>query len=267
MPPYTPTIFHTEVIDTQRLTANLARVTLGGEQLRGFTSSGFPDERVLLHLPDGTQRSYTIRNHDNVNHTLTCDMALHVDGPAARWAHAATVGERVGVGAPSGWYSPPQTARRIVLLADLSSLGAVGRILDEHQGTTPINATVEILDPGDRTTLASPHITWLASGNGRTESALDAHLRTLDLTGAYVWCAAEAHTTRRIRRHLRHNLGFTADRYHVMGYWRANRHDWERRYEDVRERVEAARDHALAASTDLETVRDAIDDELDRSGL
>ena len=45
-------VYHrAEVVATRRLTPHLLRVELGGEGLRGWSSSGLPDERLVLVLP------------------------------------------------------------------------------------------------------------------------------------------------------------------------------------------------------------------------
>ncbi|SDH74327.1 NADPH-dependent ferric siderophore reductase, contains FAD-binding and SIP domains [Rhodococcus triatomae] len=271
-----------EVARSRRLTTNLQRITLTGGSLAHFVGSGMPDERILLSLPDGTERSYTVRRRDPDSHAITLDVAAYIDGPASRWAREVAPGEKTGLSAASGWYAPPPDTDRIVLLADMSSLAAVGRILEEAGTGIPIDVVAEILDPDDAAVLARDtpsgshapsgdhrhDIAWRDTGNGRTPSTLDRELSALDLgDDTYVWCAGEARVARRVRHHLRHELGWTSNRYHVMGYWRADRVDWERRYDAARDRVEAARDRALAASTDFEAVRDAVDAELDRAGL
>ena len=131
----------------------------------------------------------------------------------------------------------------------------------------------EVTTRGDRqefATAATQTATWLhGSGNGTGDSLLAEAARDWvrpDAPG-YVWFAGEAKVSRVVRRWLRHELGWPADRYDVIGYWRDNKEEWVARYETVREQIEAARDTALAAGDDFDSVRDAVDAALDRTGL
>ncbi|MGI3780653.1 MAG: siderophore-interacting protein, partial [Janthinobacterium lividum] len=105
-------VYHrAEVVATRRLTPHLVRVELGGEGLRGWSTSGLPDERLVLVLPlpgtgtvaepvtmpDGTKdypdpddqppmRSYTVRSWDAANHRMLVDLVVHDGGVASSWA-------------------------------------------------------------------------------------------------------------------------------------------------------------------------------------
>lgn len=83
----------------------------------------------------------------------------------------------------------------------------------------------------------------------------------------YIWCAVEAAAARRIRTHLRRTWEIPANRMHVMGYWREDKENWERRYAAVADRIDAAMGEAMMAGKDFESVRDAVDDAMEREGL
>lgn len=53
---------------------------------------------------------------------------------------------------------------------------------------------------------------------------------------------------------------------HVMGYWREDKENWERRYAAVADRIDAAMGEAMMAGKDFESVRDAVDDAMEREG-
>lgn len=54
---------------------------------------------------------------------------------------------------------------------------------------------------------------------------------------------------------------------HVMGYWREDKENWERRYAAVADRIDAAMGEAMMAGKDFESVQDAVDDAMEREGL
>ncbi|TQC46402.1 siderophore-interacting protein [Rhodococcus sp. WS4] len=263
------------VVRTTRVTPNMQRITLAGGDLGRFESSGRPDERLLLAFPpDGAEkRSYTVRRWEPDALEMDIDFAVHAGGAAAQWAARAQPGESLGFSTASGWYAPPADAAWQLLLADMTALPAVGRIVEELPSTARVHVIAEVTTRCDRqefATAAAQTTTWLhGSGNGTGDSLLAEAARDWvrpDAPG-YVWFAGEAKVSRVVRRWLRHELGWPADRYDVIGYWRDNKEEWVARYETVRAQIEAARDTALAAGDDFDSVRDAVDAALDRTGL
>ena len=135
-----------DVRAVERITPHLVRVTLEGADLAGFHSPGFddhaklffPDEATgVLTLPtlgaDGpvwpegrkpTMRDYTPRHFDAGAGTLEIDFALHVAGPATRWAERAAPGQRLGVGGPRGSFLVPTAFDGHVLIGDDTALHA-----------------------------------------------------------------------------------------------------------------------------------------------
>lgn len=129
-------VYHrAEVVATRRLTPHLLRVDLGGEGLRGWSSSGLPDERLVLVLPapgadavvepttmpDGTQdypdpddqppmRSYTVRAWDPERLVMSIDFVVHEGGVASTWAQAARPGDVIYLTEAMGWCKPPADA-------------------------------------------------------------------------------------------------------------------------------------------------------------
>ncbi|MEV0946161.1 siderophore-interacting protein [Rhodococcus sp. NPDC049939] len=263
------------VVRTRRVTPNMQRITLAGGDLGRFESTGIPDEHLLLAFPPhGTEkRSYTVRRWDAEIQEMDIDFAVHAGGTAARWAVQARPGDKLGFSSASGWYAPPSDANWQLLLADMTALPALSRILEEMPSSTPVHVIAEVATPQDRQRLvtdAKLTVTWLhRSGNGAGSSLLAEAARSWSRPGGpgYVWFAGEAKVSREVRRWLRHELGWQANRYDVVGYWRENQEEWVAHYETVREHIEAAADSALAASEDFDVVRDAVDAALDRAGL
>jgi NADPH-dependent ferric siderophore reductase len=260
------------------LTPHLVRLRLGApdhpaagptSDLTHFRSTGVPDERVVLVLPEGHRRSYSVRAFDPATSALIVDVAAHTGGVAATWAREAQPGDVLLVSEPLGWYAPPSDAGWQLLVGDLTALPAVGRIT-EATGL-PTHTLVEVPDAADRLPLPpGTDAHWLCgSGNGRGPSALPSALRDVAWPAGpgYVWCAGEAAAARAVRRHLRHDLGWSVDRYRVLGYWRVDQEAWQRRYAPVGRDLEGVYRDAVASGLSSTDALEAYDDALEQVGL
>lgn len=128
------------------------------------------------------------------------------------------------------------------------------RALAKRYGSAGVEAraVVEIADAGDEQrfdTKADLKLVYLhGSGNGIAPSRLEAAMRGVAVPQGrtpYVWVAAESRAVRPIRKYLRHELGWPASRYTVIGYWTDRLAEWEHRW--------ASLDPAIASrSTTLE---------------
>ncbi|MFI9273094.1 siderophore-interacting protein [Kitasatospora sp. NPDC052896] len=190
--------FDARVLRSRRLGPTMVRITLGGEQLRAFTSGG-RDQSFSLFLPHPGQhapvlpdrtgegwfaawravdeseravmRSYTIRAQRREPDELDVDFALHGDlGPASRWAAGAGPGDRVVLLGPviednrSVGFRPPDDTDWVLLAADETALPAVGGILEWLPPHTRARVFVEVPNAADIQDLDAPaeaEITWL----------------------------------------------------------------------------------------------------------
>ncbi|MDI9899815.1 siderophore-interacting protein [Rhodococcus sp. IEGM 1409] len=257
------------VTRAQQVTPLMRRITFGGAGLSDFETSGSPDERVLVRFPldPPHARSYTIRRWLPSKNELEIDFVLHGHGGAALWAENAQPGEAVHLSTASGWFEPPAECDWLLLVADHAALPAVGRILEEAPGSLPIRVIAQVPEPSEQqtfTTRAHAHYRWI----DEADSLLSELAGTLLPPGeGYIWCAVEAATARRIRTHLRRTLKIPATHMHVMGYWREDKLRWGRRYAAVADRIDAAMGEAMMAGKDFESIRDAVDDAMEREGL
>lgn len=278
------------------LTPNMIRIVLGGMDLRRFATSGDPDERLVVVLPpageretpapvrqeDGTLdypaddgpelRSYTVRRFDPDRPELVIDFVRHEGGVAAAWAAAAQVGDVVYLSPAKGWYGPPADARWQLLMADMTALPALGRIVEELPAGSRAIAVVEVTEPADRqqlTSAAEVSYTWLVGGNGHGPSRMLAALQQLELPPGpgYLWFAGEAAESRAIRKYLRRGLGWTSDRFTILGYWRVDQERWMARYEQVGESLEKVYEKALGAGLSQGEALDVYDEALEKAGL
>ncbi|MFI6429022.1 siderophore-interacting protein [Rhodococcus oryzae] len=265
--------FHAAVVSTTHLSPSLRRIRFALADPAAFASSGDPDERLLVEFGDDHRRSYTVRRWDSGTGNVDIDFAVHAGGRAAEWARAAEPGEPVRLSHPKGWYRPPQDARWQLLLADLSALPAAARIIEGLPPGTGAHLVAEIPEPADEqdwATEADLTVTWLHdTGNGRTPSALPAWLRAHRIQDGpgYIWSAGETGASRQIRKHVRRELGWAADRFDIMGYWQADKERWLARYAEVEPQIEALTMSELSAGRSIDEVRDAVDDALEQAGL
>lgn len=297
MPAHPNPYFFAPVSSVARITPNMQRITLRGGDLRHYASSNDPDERLLVVFPGEGEdapavprqigptlgypaagprpemRSYTVRRWDPVTHEMDLDFAVHDGGTAVRWALQARPGQKLGVTTASGWYRPPSGTAWQLLLADMTALPAVGRIVECLPPGARVHAVVEVTSPDDEQqieTVGDVTYTWLhGTGNGLGPSGLATAARRWLRPGGpgYVWFAGEAGLSREVRRWVRHDLGWPADSYDVIGYWRADKEAWTARYEQMRGQIEAAQNAALAAGGDFDSVRDAVDAAMEQAGL
>jgi NADPH-dependent ferric siderophore reductase len=290
--------FRAEVRSVRRLTPHMLRVVLGGGDLARFRSTGVGDERLLVvfpyvgateppppvRMPDGTldypdratcppMRSYTVRSWDETAAEMTIDFALHPGGVAAPWAVRARRGDVVYLTVAGGWYGPPPDATWQVLLADMTALPALGRILEETPAHLRTLVVGEVVEPADQQlfcTAAETSITWLSgTGNGLGPSRLLTTFRELELpTGTgYLWYAGEAAESRAVRKYVRNDLGWTADNFTILGYWRIKQEEWLTRYERISDRLEAIYAAALADGRSEDDALDVYDEALEKAGL
>ena len=292
-------VYHrAEVVATRRLTPHLVRVELGGDGLRTWSTSGVPDERLVLVLPapgahavaepvtmpDGTQdypdpddqppmRSYTVRSWDAERARMLVDFVVHEGGVASTWAQTARPGDVIYVTEAMGWYRPPADAAWQLLVADLAGLPALARAVEQLPAGVRAYALAEV--PGDEDRLevgSAADVTWswlVGSGNDVGPSRLGAALAELRVPQGpgYVWFAAEASASRAVRKHLRHERGWPTDRYCTLGYWRLDSERWDARYAEVAPTLESIYTDAVAAGATSDDALELYDEALERVGL
>ncbi|MFC7287331.1 siderophore-interacting protein [Herminiimonas glaciei] len=244
-----------EVVKTERITPHLLRITVGGDELDEFVSPGFddhvklffPDANGMLALPtagpDGPiwpngikpiMRDYTPRNFDPVAKTLEIDFALHLAGPATRWAEQATPGQRLGVGGPRGSFIVTTDFDWHLLVGDDTALSAISRRLAELPADAHAIVIAEVdtaADKVDLPTAANVQIVWAyrdkaTAGEFPLLTALeDTALPEGDF---HAWVACESAAAKAVRAHLIEVHHANPKWIRASGYWRkgsADTHD------------------------------------------
>ncbi|MGH3900279.1 MAG: siderophore-interacting protein [Pseudonocardiaceae bacterium] len=182
-------IYFVEVARKECLGPSFVRVTFTGECLRAFGSGGL-DQRIKLLLPQPgrtvadipsgvgwhaawqampdeirpTMRSYTVRTYRPEVAELDIDFVLHGadgghGGPASAWASTVRPGDGVALAGPDWlgagrrWgceWSPPPTARRLILAGDETAVPAVAAIVESLPPAARGVVCVEVPTAGDR---------------------------------------------------------------------------------------------------------------------
>jgi NADPH-dependent ferric siderophore reductase len=215
-----------------------------------------------------------VRAFDLDTARMTVDFVLHDGGVAARWALGATPGDRVHLTRPRSWYRRPADTRWQLLVADLTGLPALARILEGADGSVETLALVEVLDDADLATLPAaipPGVTVevLRGGNGAGPSLLADRARAVrppDAPG-YLWFAGEAGQARQIRKHARHVWSWSTDRMDVTGYWRVAAERWNARFAPVSAELLAVYQAVLDNGGSDKEAGEAYDIALEQAGL
>jgi NADPH-dependent ferric siderophore reductase len=286
------------VLGRRRLSAHLVTVTLGG--LDGFATTGIPDEyvRVLIppvgaelvlpeideswtiRYPEGAvepaARVYTVSDHRVVDGEtrIDLDIALHDEGIGADWARTCRPGDRVGLLEPHGLYAAPAGVGWQLLVADITGVPAVARILRGLDPGQQVEVVVVLTDAADEIALPSAadvEVTWhvVAEDTDVCQALADAVTsRDLPEGDRYVWLAGEARASRAVRRHLRRELRWPQSDFYTCGYWQIEAEKWNARYQEVASVVIAqAEEVHQQVGHDQGAYLDALDDIYESVGL
>lgn len=254
--------------------ARIKRVVFDVPQLADLQLPGVGDEAVGIDFPASTEgRNYSVRHRGPGANQITCDVVLHQRGIASDWARCATIGDRVTLDHARSWYRPEPETDWQLLIADLSGLPALARILDELPGGTDASVIVEVTDEADLAYLPARSnvslVTTIGTGNGHAPSRLTelarAHIHA-DGRG-YCWFAGEAQASREVRKHLRADHGWVPDQYDIVGYWRFDSETWDRRFDEVSDEMVAVYERALAEGKGDKAAAEEFDLALEGIGL
>ncbi|GIG53627.1 siderophore-interacting protein [Demequina activiva] len=227
--------FLVHVAAAEQISPHLRRVTLAGDALRTWESTGKPDEFVHVHIPDADPapgweddhdiaRHYTIRRWDPSGPRVDIDVVTHGHGRGATWARQAQAGDVVAISDAHGYYEAPAGSTRRLLIADATGLPAVARILEEATPEETFEVVVELINAEDAIALPSPAtvtVEWKVSGNGRGPSALVSCMERLPVPegDTYVWVACESAQSRKARKFIRASWPRHHSLYRIVGYW------------------------------------------------
>ena len=218
------------VLRVEYVTPAMRRVTLGGEDLEGFTSLG-ADDHVKLFLPgdDGAiaGRDYTPRSFDPAARELAIDFALHEAGPATRWALQAEIGSCLEIGGPRGSLVIGDTFDWWLLIGDETALPAMGRRVEELGVRTRVLTLGIVADRQEEQswrTEAQHEAHWVYRPLERADDPAPvlAALERIEWPegDGFVWIAAETHVARAVRAFVVERRAHPTDWLRSSGYWK-----------------------------------------------
>lgn len=251
------------VVRTERLSASMVRVVVGGDGMSAFAPSEHADSYVkLVFLPDSAgsarpllddgrvdldaitgalppgdqlrRRSYTVRAFDAATRQLTLDVVVHGDeGLAGPWAAHAVPGDEVLLVGPGGDYSPDLSADHHLLVGDASALPAIAAALERLAASAPGahgTAVLEVHGPDDELTLTAPAgvtVRWVHQGIGVAGLGLVEAVRDLPWPDGHVhaFVHGEAGAVKELRHLLRVERGLPRAQLSISGYWRLGADD------------------------------------------
>ena len=238
-----------EVLSRSRVTPNLMRVRLGGEQVDRLVRNDFTDAYVKLmfprpgsaleppfdlahlraHAPEDLPalRTYTVRRWEA--DALAIDVVLHghprLDGIASSWADGALPGDRIAVRGSGGAYRPDPTATEHLLIGDHSALPAIARSLEEMPADARGRALLHVDQPEDRCELRAPDgidVRWIDGPREALASAVAA-LPAIDASGVQVFAHGERGLVKQLRTELVRTRMVPRDRISISAYWALGR--------------------------------------------
>lgn len=261
------------VVESGALSAHFTRVVLEVPDVDRLSLPQDGDTAVGVYFgesPAAPGRTYTVRHDDRQNARLVVDILMHGEGVGTAWARGVPIGAKVILAHANSWYRPPAAAEWQVLVADMAGLPALARILDDPP-SIPTTVIVDVVADGDLAYLPQQRDVTLVplsgTGDGRfaVRQRVAAHTER-DGTG-YCWFAGEAGEARAARKHLRHELRWKPEQLDVMGYWRRDSADWDRRFARVGADLYSAYTAALADGMSGKDAFEAYDDALEQAGL
>lgn len=196
----------------EQVTPQMLRLTLGGEQLAGFTTPA-PDDHIKIFAPDDTGRTegrdFTPRRFDAAAGELVIDFALHEGGRLTDWAVGAQPGDAAEIAGPRGSGLVPHDFDWWLLVGDETALPAIGRRIEEMPAGTPVVSIVAVTGPDEEqpfATAAHHRAIWVYRSGGQAddpEPLLGALRQHVPPAGeGFVWIAAEGTVARALRQHV-----------------------------------------------------------------
>jgi NADPH-dependent ferric siderophore reductase len=233
----------------ERLSPQMVRVTLTGDDLQGFVSAGY-DDHVKLCLPLAGQdapvwpagpdapglpegivaspmRDFTPRRHDAATGELVVDFAIHEAGPATEWASVAKPGTTLGVGGPRGSFVVTDDFDWYLLIGDETALPAIGRRLEELRANVPAAVIATVAGAAEEQafkTATRLETRWIHRplANASDPAFLLDAIQSLSLPDGdgYIWIAGENDTVKLLRKYFVEDRGHNRSWIKAAGYWR-----------------------------------------------
>jgi len=203
------------ILEIEQIAARTVRLRLGGPDLHDLTWIPGQQVRIATGAAEtgnplarmGELRTYSVWHHDPEAGELHLCVLDHGDGPGARWARAARVGQEVRFRGPEGSFTLREDAPYHLFAGEETAAVAFGPMLRAIPDDVPVHGAVETATAADR--LPLPRAAELShplrgtASAARSETLLNA-IRDLALppTPGIAYLAGEARTIQLITKHL-----------------------------------------------------------------
>ena len=216
------------VIQKQKISTNMLRVTLGGQNM-----SDFPEDQesgyVKLIFPNGDNRplmrTYTIR-HQRPSE-IDVDFVLHHDsGPASSWATNAKKGDTILIGGPGSKRMISMPSDWYLLASDMTGLPALSVNLEQLPDDAKGYAVIEVIDETDIQILKHPpgmYISWVINSSpGEQPDALLKKINQLEWFKGEVaiWVACEFASMKMLRQLFKQEKQIDRQHMYISSYWK-----------------------------------------------
>ncbi len=228
------------VLQKYRLTPNMLRIILGGDDLQDFPE-GQESGYVKLLFPSGeakpVMRSYTIRTFDAERLELTLDFAMHNDavhedqGPASNWAVNVEIGSKVAIDGPGAKKLVDMSAEWFFIAGDMTAIPAISANLEQLPANAKGYAVLEVLTEEDKQDLSVPeglNIHWVVNSHpDQPNTVLLDKVKSLPwLDGVVnVWVASEFDAMRHLRHYFKKEKGVERGQIYASSYWKMGETD------------------------------------------
>lgn len=228
---------------------NLLRVTLTGEDLRGFPDNQngshikvfFPNQQSgILQLPvrhgeeviwpehKPVARAYSVRQYRAADNELDIDFVTHGTAtPGGGWALKATRGSTIGLIGPSGPEPLLAPADWHVLAGDLSAVPAISAILETLPSDSIGYVYLEVEDEADIHPIQAPvgiEITWFVHQADAEQPVLASAIEALSnrpkLGTLSVFVAGENESVVACRKILKNQFKLEKKAIYAIPYWK-----------------------------------------------
>lgn len=240
------------VSQSQRISPNMQRVTLYGQDLAEFPT-GYEGSYVKLLFPvEGTlsertlsegalsgdedakviMRTYTIRKFNPYDLMLDIDFVLHGElgkhsGPASTWAAQTKPGDTLQMFGPGKVKAASLEADWFLFAGDMTALPAISCQLEQLPANAAGYVVIEINSEQDKQSLKKPagiDILWVINPHRDTENTiLSDAVKTLPwlLGTPSIWAACEFSNMRLLRSYFKKDKQVPRNQLYISSYWKS----------------------------------------------
>ena len=188
-------------------------------------------------------RTYTTRNIDFENKTLTIDFVAHgEDSPASKWAINAEKGHQLGVLMKAKSKPLYLDANWYLLVGDHTALPVISVMLEKLPKETKGKAIIEVHGPEDVLELKKPmgfELEWIFNNKpGREHKLIDAFSSTsFPDCSKFIFVACEYQSAKQIREYSRKMENTYLSSFQILSYWKHGQSEDSSAEERRKERI------------------------------